>query len=217
MKIAVLGGTGKQGSGLAIRWIRAGHEVIIGSRTADKAERVAAELSAQLGDGTTIVGLDNAAAAAACEVAVLSVPYDSQLPILEGVKSGLTNKLLISVVVPLKPPKVSHVWRPEAGSAAEEAQRFLGEATPVVAAFQNISADHLADPNHEIDCDVLICGDRKADKEIAQRLVSDANMRPVDAGPLVNASVVEGLTAVLIGINIRHKVKGAGVRVTGLA
>ena len=201
---------------MALRWARAGHEVVIGSRRAEKAERVAGELTARLDGAAVITGLPNPAAAAACEVAVLSVPHGSQEPILQAIKEQLVGKLLISVVVPLKPPKVAHVWRPEAGSAAQEAQAFLGSAVHVVGAFQNVSADHLADPDAEIDCDVLVCGNKRAQKAVVEQLVVDAGMRPVDAGPLVNASVVEGLTALLIGINRRYQVKGAGIRVTGL-
>ena len=216
MKIAVLGGTGAQGAGLALRWARAGHEVLIGSRTAGKAEQAAERIKDRLHGSGTICGLDNPAAAAACQVAVLAVPYPHQLAALAEAREGLAGKLLVSVVVPLQPPHVARVWRPPAGSAAEEAQEFLGPDTPVVAALQNVSAAHLAELERPIDCDVLICGDRKSDKEIVQGLVREAGMRPVDAGPLVNAGVVEGLTAVLIGINIRYKVPGAGIRVTGL-
>ena len=216
MKIAILGGTGWQGSGLAVRWAKAGHQVILGSRTAGKAERVAAELTARVDGTVTVVGLENPAAAAACEVAVLSVPYSSQLPILASVRDELAGKLLISTVAPLKPPKVSWAWRPEAGSAAQEAQDYLGEATPVIIAFQNVSAGRLADLDHQIDCDVLICGDKKTQKMVVGSLASDAGMRALDAGPLVNASVVEGLTAVLIGLNVRGRTKDIGIRITGL-
>jgi hypothetical protein len=217
MIIAVLGGTGEQGSGLALRWARAGHQVILGSRMAEKAERVAQELCERLGGQVHVTGADNPSAAAVADVVVLSVPYSSQLSILNSVRDQLVGKLLISVVVPLRPPKVSHAWRPEAGSAAMEAQSFLGADIPVVVAFQNISSAHVADPAHEVESDVLICGDKSEHKAVAGRLAADAGMRAVDAGPLANASVVEGLTAVLIGINIRHRVAGAGIRITGLS
>ena len=216
IKIAILGGTGKLGSGLALRWARAGHSVIVGSRSAFKAERAAARLTELLQGAGTVAGLDNPAAAAAAEVVVLSVPYDSQLPILESVRGELVGKLLVSVVVPLRPSAVSRVWRPLAGSAAQEAQDYLGEATPVVIAFQNVSAGHLADLDHQFDSDVLICGDKAAHKELSAGLVVDAGLRPIDAGPLVNAGVAEGLTAVLIGVNSRHQARGTGLRITGL-
>jgi NADPH-dependent F420 reductase len=216
MKIAVLGGTGKQGSGLALRWAKAGHQVLVGSRTLEKAVQAATELNARPAVRGSIAGLDNPSAAAACEAAVLAVPYSAQASTLLSVREQLSGKLLISVVAPLKPPRVGHAWRPEAGSAAQEAHALLGDATPLVIAFQNISAELLADTDHEIDSDVLICGDGRVHLAIVEQLVRDAGLRPVNAGPLVNASVVEGLTAVLVGVNARYKTKGAGIRITGL-
>jgi NADPH-dependent F420 reductase len=217
MKIAILGGTGAEGSGLGFRWAAAGHTIIIGSRTAEKAEAAAAELNHNLPeDAPRITGTNNLAAAEAAELVVLSVPYSAQEPTLQTVKPALADKILLSVVVPLKPPKVARVWHPKGESAAQEAQAIVGESTRVVAAFQNISAHHLLDLTHEIDCDVLICGDKAVDKNIVSQLCTEAGMRGVNAGALVNASVVEGLTAVLIGINIRHKIKDAGIRITGI-
>lgn len=222
MKIAVLGGTGNEGRGLGLRWAMAGHEVLIGSRVAERGAQAAAEMNEELAangpaaDAPPIGGGDNEAMAREAEVVVLSVPYKAQQPTLEAVREALEGKLLITVVVPLQPPKVSHVWRPEAGSAAQEAQAFVGDTVRVVAAFQNISAELLPDPNAEVDCDVLICGDRRDDKAVAIALSEAAGLRGIDAGPLQNASVVEGLTAVLIGINIRNKVKHSGIRITGI-
>lgn len=217
MKIAILGGTGAEGSGLGFRWAAAGHEILIGSRTAVKATSTAAELNPQLPPtAPPITGHDNLTAAQAAELVVLSVPYAAQEATLATVKTALAGKILLTVVVPLMPPKVARVWHPAGGSAAEEAQTLLGEETRVVAAFQNISAHHLLDLGHEIECDVLICGEKGADKELVAQLCTDAGMRGVNAGALANASVVEGLTAVLIGINIRHKIKNAGIRITGL-
>lgn len=217
MKIAILGGTGKEGAGLGYRWAVAGHEVVIGSRVAERAVEKAAELTGLLpGYGEPVQGADNLAAAHLADVVVLAVPYEAQEKTLAGVKEALAGKLLISVVVPLRPPKVANVWLPEAGSAAAEAQVFLGEETRVVAAFQNVSAEHLLDIQQTVDCDVLICGDKAADRDVAAQLAKDAGMRGVHAGLLVNAGIVEGLTAVLISINIRHKIKNAGIRITGL-
>ncbi|MBN1317055.1 MAG: NADPH-dependent F420 reductase [Anaerolineales bacterium] len=196
MNIAVFGGTGNQGSGLVMRWALAGHQVIIGSRSLAKAQTVSAGLVERLGGGVSIAGMENAAAAAACQVAVLSVPFHCQLSILEDVREGIKNKTLITVVVPLKQPAVDRVWRPGAGSAAREAQNFLGEGTPVVNAFQNVGAFTLQDPHRPIDADILVCSDFETSKQIAMQLVVDAGLRPVDAGPLDNASVVEGLTAI---------------------
>jgi NADPH-dependent F420 reductase len=215
VKIAILGGTGPEGSGLGFRWAAAGHSIIIGSRLADKGERVAGELKALLPEGD-IVGTDNLSAAQEAENIVLTVPYAAQEPTLAAVKEALAGKLLISVVAPTgKPP--ARVWRPPSGlSAAEEAQQQLGEEVRVVAAFQNISAHHLMDLAKELDSDVLVCGDKKADKQIAIDLCADAGMRGVNAGALQNAGVVEGMTAVLIAINVIHKIKNAGIRITGI-
>lgn len=213
--IAVLGGTGNEGPGLALRWARAGHRVLIGSRAAEKAQKVAAELNAILG-APLIEGLANAEAARQCDLAVLTVPYEAQNPLLEGLKAELEGKILINVTVPLKPPKVSQVYLPPEGSACEQAQRLLGPGVRVVAAFQNVGAHNLEDPEHPVPCDVLVCGDDKEAKAIAIRLAEALGTRGIDAGPLVNATVVEGLTALLIGINKRYKVSGAGIRITGL-
>lgn len=215
MKIAILGGTGAEGSGLAFRWANAGHEVVIGSRTAEKAEVKANELNALLG-ADKICGTDNLSATEWGELIVLSVPYSAQEPTLEGIKQHLDDKILLTVVVPLGKP-VARVNRLPSGlSAAEEAQQQVGESCRVVAAYQNISAHHLMDLDHKIDCDVLICGAKKVDKDIVASLTADAGMRGVNAGSLPNASVAEGLTSVLIGINIRNKIKDAGIRITGL-
>lgn len=215
MRIAILGGTGPEGSGLGLRWARAGHQVVIGSRLAEKGQLAAQELNALLPSGV-ISGTDNLSATQAADVVVLSVPYEAQAATLAGLADALAGKLLITVVAPTRKPK-ARVWRLESGlAAAEEAQQQLGEAVRVVAAFQNIGAHNLKDPAAELDCDVLVCGDSKEDKQIAIGLCSDANMRGVDAGALQNASVVEGLTALLIGVNIRYKVSNAGIRITGI-
>jgi NADPH-dependent F420 reductase len=215
VRIAILGGTGPEGSGLGFRWAAAGHTVIIGSRLADKGEKVAGELKTLLPEGD-ITGTDNLSAAQEAESVVLTVPYAAQEPTLAAVKEALAGKLLISVVAPTgKPP--ARVWRPPSGlSAAEEAQQQLGEEVRVVAAFQNISAHHLMDLANVLDSDVLVCGDKKADKQIAIDLCADAGMRGVNAGALQNAGVVEGMTAVLIAINVIHKIKNAGIRITGI-
>lgn len=215
MKIAILGGTGKEGSGLGFRWAAAGHEIIIGSRTTEKGERVAAELSAELPDAS-IWGTDNVTAAEAADLCVLSVPYEAQAATLADVHDAAQGKLMVTVVAPLGSPKARFWHLPSGMSAAEEAQEQLGENVPVVAAFQNISATHLRDLDHEIDCDVLVCGEKAADKEIVIGLCKDAGMRGINAGGLANATVAEGLTAVLLGINIRNKIKNAGIRITGL-
>ena len=214
--IAVLGGTGNEGPGLARRWAKSGkYKVIIGSRQAEKGERVANELNQELGQNL-IQGMANEDAAQAAEICVLTVPYSAQGPTLKSLKDILQGKILVDVTVPLKPPKVARVNIPEGRSAGEEAQAILGEGVRVVSAFQNIGYAHLAEGESHIDCDVLVCGDDKAAKAEAIALSEAAGMRGIDAGPLQNAVVVEGLTSVLIGINIRHKVKGAGIKITGI-
>jgi NADPH-dependent F420 reductase len=214
--VAVIGGTGKEGPGLALRWAKARqHQVIIGSRQQEKAERVAAELNARLGEDL-IRGMINPDAAQAADLVVLTVPYSAHPSTLESIRAGLTGKILVDVTVPLQPPKVSQVHLPAGGSATAEAQALLGDEVRVVAAFQNVGTAHLKDPDYPIDCDVLVCGDDQEAKAEAIVLAAAAGMRGLDAGPLQNAVVVEGLTAVLISINRRYKVKGAGIRITGL-
>ena len=215
--LAVIGGTGAEGSGLVVRWAAAGYPVIIGSRSSEKATTVAAELSADLPPGSApISGDENAAAAAAGDVIVLSVPYAAQEGTIAQIADACRGKVLVTVGVPLKPPKVSTVWRPAGGSAAEEAQAQLGDGVRVVGAFQNVSAAHLKDLSHEVECDILVTGDDKEGKAVAIELAAAAGMFGIDAGPLANASVVEGLTALLIGVNIRNKIKSSGIRITGI-
>lgn len=215
MKIAIIGGTGPEGTGLGFRWAASGHDVIIGSRKAEKGEQVAAELLAERPE-FKITGTDNVTAVAQCEVAILAVPYNAQKPTLESLKEVLAGKLLITVVAPTGEKK-ARVRRLESGlSAAEEAQQQLGENVRVVAAFQNIGAHNLHDLDYQLDCDVLICGQKAADKEVAMQLCTDAGLRGVNAGALQNASVVEGLTSLLIFVNIKNKVKDAGIRITGI-
>ena len=215
--IAVIGGTGAEGSGLAVRWAAAGYPVVIGSRSAEKAASAAAELSQPLpANSAPMTGAANGDAAAQADIVVLSVPYDAQVGTIEQIVTGCQGKTVITVGVPLKPPKVATVWHPPGGSAAQEAQAQLGEGVQVVAAFQNVAAGHLKDLSWQPNCDVLVTGDSKAAKQTAIELAQAAGFVAIDAGPLANASVVEGLTAVLIGINARNKVQGSGIRITGL-
>jgi 8-hydroxy-5-deazaflavin:NADPH oxidoreductase len=213
--IAILGGTGHEGSGLGLRWAKAGHSILIGSRTAEKAETAATEINARL-ESPTVRGLDNVAAAQAAEIVVLTVPYSAHSATLESVKEAVQGKVFIDVTVPLVPPKVSRVQMPAAGSASQEAQALLGPAVKVVTAFQNISAEHLKDVDKVIDCDVLVCGDDKEAKAAVIKLAAEANMKAWDAGPLANAVIAEGLTSVLIGLNIKYKVKASGIKITGI-
>lgn len=213
--IAVIGGTGPQGSGLALRWAAAGYTVIVGSRSRERAVATANELSALL-PGSEITGLDNEAAASAAGVVVLTVPWASHRATLESIAPHLTAKILVDVTVPLVPPKVSEVHLPPEGAAALAARGLVSETVAVVSAFQNVSAQHLKELGHPIDCDVLVTGDDAAAKEIVLRLAHDAGCRAFDAGGLANAVAAESLTAVMIALNRRYKARGAGIRLTGL-
>ena len=214
--IAVIGGTGNEGSGLAFRWANAGHDVIIGSRALEKAEAAAAELNGLLGR-EDVRGMTNADAAAAAQTVVLTVPYAAHRATIEMVRDGSQGKVFVDVTVPLKPPKVGVVQLPEGRTAAEEAQALLGPDVRVVSAFQNISAAHLKDLGYVPESDVLVSGDDADAKEVAIALVQAAGMRGVDVGPLANAIVAEGLTSILITVNRRYKLKDSGIRITGLA
>jgi NADPH-dependent F420 reductase len=214
--IAVLGGTGKEGGGLALRWAHAGHLVIIGSRTAERAEEAAAEMRALLGEGASVRGLANLAAAQAAEIVVLSVPFAAQQQAVREVAAALAGKILIDVTVPLVPPKVSRVQLPEGGSAVEAVQRLLGEGVRVVSAFQNISAHHLTRLGEAVECDVLVCADDPAAAEEVVALAQSIGLTAWNAGPLCNSVVAEALTSVLIALNRRYKVPGSGIRITGV-
>ncbi|NOZ72438.1 MAG: NADPH-dependent F420 reductase [Chloroflexi bacterium] len=213
--IAVIGGTGAEGSGLALRWARAGLDVVIGSRSHEKGAKVAAELSERLGSGK-IRGTDNLSASQEADIVVLSVPYESQKVILESIQAALPGKILVTIVAPLLGEKKGRYTPPPGGSAAMEAQAQVGDDVTVVAAFQNVGAHHLADVEHKIDCDVLVCGNKKAARAVAIALAAAAGMRGIHAGALQNAAVAEGLTPLLISINTIYKTRSAGIRITGL-
>jgi NADPH-dependent F420 reductase len=213
--VAVLGGTGKEGSGLAMRWALNGYKVIIGSRDAGRAAEKAAEFNQALG-GDYLTGLGNDEAAKAADIVVLSVPYDAHQSTIEGVKPLLAGKIVVDVTVPLKPPQVRTVYVPEGKAAALEAYEYLGDTVRLVSAFQNVSAEKLKDPQVVVDCDVLVCSDDADAKAEVIKLVAAAGMRGVDAGPLANSVAAEALTPVLLYINKTYKVKGAGIRITGL-
>ena len=210
MRIAIVGGTGNEGRGLAVRWSRAGHSVIIGSRNPERAREVAAELDADVQAASNLDAVRDA------EVVLLAVPYAAHAPTLRDLREALHHKLLIDITVPLKPPKVSRVSLPEGRSAALEARELLDPSTRVAATLHHVSAMHLADPAHAIDCDVLVCAD---DADAMQRtlgLIADLGMQAFDAGPLQNAVALESLTPVLIHLNKRYKSGEAGIRFTGL-
>jgi NADPH-dependent F420 reductase len=217
--IAVIGGSGAEGSGLAVRWAKAGYRVLLGSRTAEKAAAAAAELNAKLGaklGAERIEGLANPDAAARAEIVVLTVPYEAQLPTLRALKNELAGKILVDVTVPLVPPKVARVQLPAGGSAVEIAQRELGPEVRVVGAFQNVSAHHLMDLDHAVECDVLVCGDDKEARARVVELAASIGLRGLHAGPLANSAAAEALTSLLIFMNRHYKSPGAGIRITGL-
>lgn len=215
MNIGVLGGTGKEGSGLAFRWSLAGHEVVLGSRDPGKAEASAAALNQLLGGKARLRGASNEEAAQAT-IVVLAVPYAAQIATAESVADRLHGKILIDVTVPLMPPKVDRAQLPGGESAVVVLQRRLGAQVKVVSAFQNVSATHLKDATHKIDCDVLVCGDDADAREVVIGLARDAGLRAWHAGVLANSIAAEALTSVLIAINKRYKVAGSGIRLTGL-
>lgn len=210
MKIAILGGTGALGKGLASRWIKANHEVLIGSRDLAKAQEVAVELG--LPKSSAYLNVD---AAVQCEIACITVPFAHQESTLSSIEDKLANKILIDATVPLVPPKVMRVQLPKEGSAALKAQSLLGEATIVVSAFQNISAE-LLQTDKEIDCDVLVAGDFLEARTTVIGLVEDAGLKGWHAGPLCNSVAAEALTSILIAINKKHSLQHSGIKITGI-
>lgn len=213
LTLGIIGGTGKEGQGLAYRWAGSGYPVILGSRSEEKALAAAQVLNARLGEAI-VRGMGNAEAVAACDIAVLTVPYGAHRQTLEGLKPQLAGKVLVDVTNPAIPPRLSEVQLPPSGSAAVESQQVLGGDVQVVSAFQNISHDLLLEDDGAA-CDVLVTGDSKEAKEQVLQLVEALGLTGWDAGPLKNAVVAESLTAVLIGLNRRYKLKGAGIRIVG--
>jgi 8-hydroxy-5-deazaflavin:NADPH oxidoreductase len=214
-QIAILGGTGAQGTGLALRLAKAGHAVTIGSRDADRARAAAADASART--GATVSGADNRGAASRAEIIILTVPFAVERATVEQVRDLLAGKILVDATVPLVPPKVNVVQLPNGQSAVAAIQELLGKDVRVVSAFQNVSAQHLSDLEHAVDCDVLICGDDRAACDIVIGLCADIGLRGLYAGTIRNSAAAEALTSVLININRRYKVPGgAGIRITGI-
>lgn len=211
--IAIVGGTGDLGSGLARLWAIAGYMVLLGSRAKDKAETAARELSREI--GADIRGDDNRGAAQAADIVVLCVPYSNHDTIIDEIKPVMSGKILVDAVVPLVPPKVSVVQLPAAGSPALLAQRVLGAEVRVASAFHNVGAKKLHG-GEKADCDVLVFSD---DAEVREQVIALANVvatRGVHGGVLANTVAAEALTSVLIAINRRYKIPGAGIRITGL-
>ena len=216
LTVAVLGGTGKEGKGLAYRWAKAGYHVHIGSRDPAKAQAAANEIMGLLDGDAAVEGLSNLEAAQKANIVALTVPYAAHRATLESVREALKGKVLVDVTVPLVPPKVATIQMPSAGSAAQEAKQILGEGAQVCAAFQNISHELLL-TDFDIECDVLVTGTSKEARAEALRLVEAAGLIGWDAGPLENSVVLEGLTSVLIGINKKYGSTHAGIRITGVS
>ena len=217
--IAVLGGTGPAGMGLALRWARAGEQVIVGSRDPERARSAAAALAARAG-AASLSGMANSAACAATELLVLTIPFAGHAALLKELAPHMRpGSILIDATVPLaaavggKPTRTLALWQ---GSAAQEAAELVPQGVAVAAAFHNISADVLQ-TDAPVDCDVIVCSDDKRARQTASELAEKiAGVRAIDGGRLENARVLEQLTALLIGINIRYKAHAAGIRITGL-
>jgi 8-hydroxy-5-deazaflavin:NADPH oxidoreductase len=219
-KIGILGGTGPEGSGLAARWAAAGEHVVIGSRDANRAAETAKLLRARIGSNAKVDGADNASAVAQCDVVVLTVPFSGQAALLKQLKSHWKpGQILIDTTVPLAaavggaPSRMLNVWQ---GSAAQQARELVPAPVAVAAAFHNLSAELLAQ-HAPVDCDILVCSDDDEAKRVASELAQKIpGARALNGGKLENARIVESLTALLIGLNVRYKVHTAGIRFTGL-
>ncbi len=223
-RIAIIGGTGDQGKGLALRWAQAGFDIVVGSRAAERASDAAKEMRETLAKAgftdAAVSGAHNTEAAASSSIVVLTVPFAAQINTLKEIRDKLQpGAVVIDVTVPLepavggKPTRVLGVW---AGSAAEQCKEQLPDTVTVVSAFHNVGAEALADLSHEVECDVLVCGDKKDAKEAVRPLVAAIpGCRYVDGGPLANSRTVEAITALLIGINIRYK-SHSGIRITAI-
>ncbi len=217
--IAVIGGTGPAGMGLALRWARAGEAIIIGSRDQPRAAQAAAAIRQRAGSDANVCGMENAAACAAADVLMLTVPFEGQAPILKQLKPAITEgSILIDATVPLATSVGGRATRPLGvwqGSAAQQAAELVPRGVSVVAAFHNISAD-LLNGDDPLDCDVIVCSDDPDAGQLTRELAARIpGVRPIDGGKLENARIVEQITALLIGMNIRHK-GHAGIRITGL-
>lgn len=218
--IAILGGTGPQGQGLALRWAQAGQTIIIGSRDAQRAQEVAAKVAERAGTNAKVAGMENSVACAATDLCVLTVPFEGQASLLKQLKPAFkAGSILIDATVPLattvggRPTRVLGVWQ---GSAAQQTAELVPKGVTVVGAYHNVSAE-LLNAEGDVDCDVIVCSDDDNARSIASELAEKIpGVRAVDGGKLENARIVEQITALLITLNIRHKVHSAGIRITGL-
>jgi NADPH-dependent F420 reductase len=216
LRLAILGGTGKEGMGLALRWAHAGYEIMIGSREQARAQQTAQQINEQLDDDGIVHGLSNAEAARLCDIAILCVPYAAHRDTLESVKDALKGKILIDVTAPLDPDDYRKASFPSGKSAGEEAQQLLGDEVKVVSAFQNISFTSLKKLDKAFHTDVLVTGNDADAKQQVIALAEAIGLRAFDAGPIQNAIAAEALTAALVNINIQHKVLSSGIQITGI-
>jgi NADPH-dependent F420 reductase len=207
--IAVIGGTGHLGKGIARRLAKAGHAVTIGSRAAEKAEGIAAEM------GLGVKGCANDEAAQGQDVVIVTVPYENQEATLKQIKDKVGPAIVVDTTVPLVPPKVMRVQLPAAGSAAAEAREHLGPDVRFVTAFHNVAA-HILDTDAKVDCDVLVFSDDVEARNTVIGLVNDMELRGLAGGALVNSAAAEAITSLLIYMNKTYKADGAGIRFTGL-
>ena len=210
--IGIIGGTGKLGGALAGRWARAGHQVLVGSRSAETAAAYAHELSRRIGH--PVEGCSNLDAACRAEIIASAVPFAAQAERLGEIKDAVQGKIVIETAVPLVPPRVMRVQLPPEGSAAQCAPAILGEGVRVVSAFHNVAADKLAEDG-PVACDVLVFSDDKAARALVVGLVADAGLRGLEGGALANSAAAEAMTSVLIFINKTYRVPGAGIAITG--
>lgn len=214
-RIGIIGGTGSLATGLALRWARHGHQITLGSRDRAKAIERARELSGELGSAV-IQGGSNDEVAENCETACITVPFAAHDPTLSQLRGLLEGKIVVETTVPLKPPKVSTVQLPAGGSLAAHTQERLGPHTRVVAALHNVAADVLKDMAAAIDCDVMVFGNDEAARSEVVELIRHLGLRGFHAGPIGNSVAAEAMTSVLIGMNRRFRVHGAGLRFTGI-
>lgn len=215
LSLAIIGGTGRQGTALAARFAKAGVPVILGSRDEQRAAEAAEKLNARL-NIANVTGTSNRQAARQADLVLLSVPYDGMKPILEDLYDAVDNKIVINIASSLNPVKKMRALVPPEGSITAQVQNFFGEKARVVAAFQNISPEKLESTDDRIDSDVLVCGGDRDAREKVVALSQQAGMDAFDVGMIANAVAVETLTAVLIAINVRYKVAGAGIRITSV-
>lgn len=213
-KLAIIGGTGDLGSGLARCWSKAGYPVILGSRSADKAREAATAFGVEGFAG--ISGASNADAAAQGDIVIVAVPFANFAATLAEIRDAVKGKIVVTAVVPLVPPKVSVAQLPAEGSAALIARAGLDASTRVVGAFHNVGSQKLHGGG-KADCDVLVFGDDAEARRAVIELADAVSNRGIDGGALANAAAAEALTSVLIAINRSYKVKGAGIAITGLA